>query len=624
MFRFNEIEKTLPTKSGLNNLAENCYYSTIIQADWGEGLLPVIIENESELIRNFGEMTDNNYKEYHQAKNFFKYSTQFKPIRIVNSECYNKQNDYIDNNPPDNTEIENFYNTEIADIDDIVTTRIGIVEKFINTNEDISIAICSSLSAWDKEISYEKLNLVQSKTVTEPPESPMNNDMYLLPAHSTGDWSGHDGEYAIWLHENEAWNFVSVLATDTIYVRDENKEYDRVSGNWIEQEEYYSQFEHIKYKNESAYRIVYEEPYQNSFGKVIKYNQLVLQRPNFTDGDFVILIFQKQKINNKFRLVERFVTNYSTAETDINFVSKFIYIKIEEGTEDLENLNAIDTYNYSIVQSRLKHDTNTNESLRLDDYEMAIGTIVEDDQIQIVSDVEYSSSMNLFSSIMAELQSKKILVSGCYDNTRYSSITDIIDDFGLFRTDPYYNTIKYSNTFIIASMIFENDYRKYVPLYGEVVGTIVNNLSNYNFINAGQYYGQIINKSKLLLRSNETVNTELHQNYINNVSFDNDTKYNYITNDVMLNETNINVGYTLMFNIVEQYINTFFTAYGLSCPRTKELEKLKNILSHKITDHGLESTITYSVNNETNTITYSVILKYKTIIKEIIVNFIIT
>lgn len=285
MYQFNEIEKSLPQKQTLQSLMDLCYYSMVIESDWGEALLPVSISSESDLVRNFGEVTDTNFKEYYQAKIFLKYSTNFKPIRVVNQTSCNKRNDYIDNTVPTKTEIADFYNTDLADVSEIVTNRLCIIEKFINPNEDLSIAICSTDSSWDKEISYEKLNLVISKTETEPPTSPMNNDMYLLPTFSTGDWSGHDGEYAIWLHSNEAWNFVSVLANDTIYVRDENKEYNRISGSWIVQSDYYDQFEHIKYKNESAYRVVYEEPYQDSFGRVIKFNQMIVQKPDFSNDE---------------------------------------------------------------------------------------------------------------------------------------------------------------------------------------------------------------------------------------------------------------------------------------------------------------------------------------------------
>lgn len=621
-YQFNEIQKSFPNNSNKANLLSYCYYSMVLESDWGEALKPIITPNDSDFVKNFGEVTDTNYKEYYQAKNFLKYSTNFKPIRVVNQLSCNKQNNYSDNTTPSKSEIADFYNSDVAVVNTITTDRIGIVEKYINPNEDISISICSTLTAWDKEISYEKLNLVISKTTTEPPESPMNNDMYLLPTSSTGDWLGHDGEYAIWLHDNESWNFVSVLANDTIYVRDENKEYNRISGVWVEQDSYYNQFEHIKYKNESAYRIVYEEPYQNSFGKVIKFNQISIQRPDFDNGDFLILIFKK--INNRFRLVERFLTNYGTAESDINFISKYVYIKIEEGTEAVPNTNPIDTYNYSIVESRFRHHTNTNLSITQTDYEMCIEMCIEDTQIQIVSDREYSGDMNLFSNKFDELNSKKILVSGCYDNTRYNNFNAIIDDFSLFRTDPYYNTIKYSNAFVISSQVLENNNRKYIPLYGDVVGLILSNLEKDVLINAGQRNGRLLlDKSRILLKATSINDTELIQNNINNVSWDNELKYHYLTNDSMLNTTSISVGYTLLFNIVEDYINDYFIEYGLSCPRLKELEKLKNILEHKIKEFGLNSNVTYSSTTfeGVKTIYYSVILEYKTVIKEIIVNF---
>lgn len=61
---------------------------------------------------------------------------------------------------------------------------------------------------------------VISASLTAPPGSPADGDMYLVPAGATGAWVGHTGEIAAWQDDEGAWAFTTPTAGTFIYVQD--------------------------------------------------------------------------------------------------------------------------------------------------------------------------------------------------------------------------------------------------------------------------------------------------------------------------------------------------------------------------------------------------------------------
>jgi hypothetical protein len=369
-----------------------CYFGVITTADEGEALVSTHVPNRQRLRHYFGASNSDNRREFHNAESFLKYSPNLKVVRVVNRDIANKRLDFVDNNPPLKSSIGNFYNSEVADIASVMPyDRLAFIEKFPRTREDISVAICSDDIAWDQEISNEKINQVLSMTVDTPPTEPKNNDMYIVPETATGDWGGHSGQYAIWLDDNDSWNFVSVIYNDTIYVVDENKEYIYNSPDWISQSLYYSRFGHIKYKNESAYRVVYNESIQNSFGKIRKWNQMFISKPDFSIGGVCVLIFALNETGDRFSLVEKFSTTYDKLES---IDSRFVYIRVGNTNSNLMKLSGgssqakINTYSYSIADSRFEHNYDTDLAPTVADYEAAVEVMIADDSVRLICDLE--------------------------------------------------------------------------------------------------------------------------------------------------------------------------------------------------------------------------------------------
>jgi hypothetical protein len=599
-YRFNEIFKN--NYPGGNAL-DDCYFGVVATADCGAGMISTEINSLNELREVFGENTDYN------AESFLKYSGNLKYLRVVNQSIANKRLNFADNSAPAVDEIEDFYNETVADLAEVVVgdNRISIIERYPRKDEDVSVTICSSESAWNQEITNEKLNLVISKSLNTPPESPLNNDMYIVAAGGADDWTGQSGKYAVWLTENSAWNFVSVLSNDVIYVADEKKEYRYVSPNWVAQDDYYNQFDHIKYKNESAYRVVYHESLQNSFGKIVRFNQLFFAKPDFVAGDFVVLVMKKQ--SGKFFLAEKYVVNYSNVG-EINNKSAYIYIKTGS-----TNTNAINTHGLSIAETRFQHGTSTNLEPTSNDYEAAVGLIDDDPDVRIVADFEHAGTMNLVSGKLKSMSSKKILISGCTNPERYTDTNAVIDDFGLSRSNGYQNPTGYEKCAVFASMEPING--SYKPFFGAIAGLVVSNLRKRIFSSAGYDRGRL-NSKKNLIRINNIDSISLSQERINPVQYDGDIGTNFITNDLM-QYGNLSVGYSLLFDVIEEDIRGFFTDYNIKCPRLVENEKLRNLLINRIVAYGVECDVAYATIN--GVITYTVTLYYKNIVKEIIVNF---
>lgn len=73
---------------------------------------------------------------------------------------------------------------------------------------------------------------VISRVIATPPGSPANGDMYIVAAAATGAWSGQSGKLAYWLTTVAAWTFITPANGWSVWVTDESKRYELVSGVW--------------------------------------------------------------------------------------------------------------------------------------------------------------------------------------------------------------------------------------------------------------------------------------------------------------------------------------------------------------------------------------------------------
>jgi hypothetical protein len=70
-----------------------------------------------------------------------------------------------------------------------------------------------------------------SKTDTVPPVNPTDGTAYLVPVSALDDWSGHDGQIAIF--SNGGWIYLDSKDGWVAYVEDSMEFIKRVSGIWV-------------------------------------------------------------------------------------------------------------------------------------------------------------------------------------------------------------------------------------------------------------------------------------------------------------------------------------------------------------------------------------------------------
>lgn len=72
---------------------------------------------------------------------------------------------------------------------------------------------------------------VQDRDLTSPPGSPSEGDAYIVADSATGDWSGEDGNIAVYV--NTAWAFIDPGEGWRCWVTDEHVDLVRRNGAWV-------------------------------------------------------------------------------------------------------------------------------------------------------------------------------------------------------------------------------------------------------------------------------------------------------------------------------------------------------------------------------------------------------
>lgn len=71
---------------------------------------------------------------------------------------------------------------------------------------------------------------VLSRSLIEPPESPVARDVYIPAESASGAWEGQDGTVAVW--DGAAWVFIAPLPGRLAVVEDEGVLCARLSSGW--------------------------------------------------------------------------------------------------------------------------------------------------------------------------------------------------------------------------------------------------------------------------------------------------------------------------------------------------------------------------------------------------------
>ena len=71
-----------------------------------------------------------------------------------------------------------------------------------------------------------------SRSLSAPPATPVDGTVYIVGAAATGDWTGSDGEFALFL--NGGWEFSEPWEGADFWVEDENTSILRRDGEWVD------------------------------------------------------------------------------------------------------------------------------------------------------------------------------------------------------------------------------------------------------------------------------------------------------------------------------------------------------------------------------------------------------
>ena len=594
---------------------------SFLHSYWGESNKNVTITNHYELIKNFGLPQDENYKQWYNAYNYLKYQDTLDVVRPLSILVENKMLNFYDNLVPVADSVGNFYNSDVADLDEITTVDnrvFSVVEKYCNSSESLAVIICSDATTWKNPITDEFINVIINRDVTDPTliVAPNDGDAYIVKNGAIGDWSGEDGKRAVWVDVGSVWSFYNVLEGDSVYIIDETSEFYKDDVDWIERnttlEYIVNTFDIID--DVEVPRTYMRQTYtsiQDSDGVVKNCNQIMNTSPDFDNGEFVVFVFKINSLN-LYDLVERYVCDtVSTSDiyydTLINGVSNYIYLK--HFTGDFDNTS------FSLLNSLLIFDDDPVDFLNVlpADYKTMIDTIDFNDY-NIVMNCEIDSSQAYIPTACVDTEC--LCITTAWD--KYDTVTDLINDFGIYSDASTGYTIVNKNNLIIGNWKKQydtyNDKKRIQPFTGDVAGYILKDTATPDWDNCYE----------LTLFGFEDVAT-LRENKINMAMNYNDYK-NFFTTE--LYKPKFKYGYNVLIHhkiekAVDEIINNNENAYKPPFERYKDRiqtplnDYLSGLIGVDIDNYSLNITL----DNDTNVITFTITVSYFMVIESIIVNF---
>ena len=105
-----------------------------------------------------------------------------------------------------------------------------------NLNENQANAAADANLLWDMLAAFTPQPNILDRDLTAPPGSPTIGDIYIPLATATGDWVGHEDEFAVFLltDTGNQWVFVTPLEGMTAWVADEDRQITYDGSTWQE------------------------------------------------------------------------------------------------------------------------------------------------------------------------------------------------------------------------------------------------------------------------------------------------------------------------------------------------------------------------------------------------------
>jgi len=201
---FTETEFRAPVKTNLNET--KC--GAVLPSTTGYCLYPTLIENESQLISNFGYPTDYNYKYWYDCSGFLKNGSSLNLIRPMIDGSENAGIEFTITGEPSATSGltggTDMYNPEVAlnRLDNFLPAEgkaIQLFNRYVCQNDDLAVAVISNSSAYSSPL-FNDFKLVSGLSYYYKKDADFINDTavkydveYVLDHSSTfaSDYYGH-------------------------------------------------------------------------------------------------------------------------------------------------------------------------------------------------------------------------------------------------------------------------------------------------------------------------------------------------------------------------------------------------------------------------------------------------
>jgi hypothetical protein len=108
----------------------------------------------------------------------------------------------------------------------MATTAQLSLTKLVEGQASAEVTINDALNKLDATIQLA----VKDRDLTAPPGSPAEGDRYIVAASATGDWSGQDGNVAVYL---TGWTFITAKEGFRAWVDDENRFVTYDGSAWV-------------------------------------------------------------------------------------------------------------------------------------------------------------------------------------------------------------------------------------------------------------------------------------------------------------------------------------------------------------------------------------------------------
>jgi len=280
----------------------------ILRADQGPALKIVSVSNENDLVNFFGKPTAVNYQDWFQAWNFLQYAASLYVVRPIDANKVTKNAGVtLSTSIASQTSEAALYNDEIAEqtLESLVVSdKLGLYNRYVTSQQKLSVAICSSAAQFKQPIGQEYIATISASAASG---ATVTNNTLII-----GNKVVLAGNKVVTITSSSATavNFdQAVSAVDFVGIT-------QLKGvNLLS--DVYDDGAIIKTKITTSTNATLVTE------KLVSFDRLVEFEPDWAKDEFILVTLQKNAYD-KFEIVDRKVLSYRTNGRDVNGRNNFI------------------------------------------------------------------------------------------------------------------------------------------------------------------------------------------------------------------------------------------------------------------------------------------------------------